>query len=153
MTIELYINVSEPHRLNKNLVSGKTYTGTLKNRSSVIDPTFTIESSDNLSQYNYCYIPAFNRYYFISNIEVINVNLWGFGCHVDVLTTYKSHLKSLSAIISRQELEYNLYLTDDKLLVEVDRDIITLGFNNPLASASGGRSFVLTIAGGSTQTS
>ena len=44
-------------------------------------------------------------------------------------------------------------LNDDKLLVECDRDIMTLGFNNPLSAASGGRSFVITVAGGTSQTS
>lgn len=149
MTIILYRNVSENYRLDKVLTDAIEYNGTLKNSSSVINPTFTIASSANLSTYNYCYIPEFNRYYYINSIEVLTSELWSFGCHVDVLKTYASQIRNLNAIISRQENEYNLYLNDDKLIVECDRDFTVMTFNNPLTPASsGGASIVLTVAGG-----
>lgn len=153
MTITLYQNLSEPHRLDKALRNGKEYSGNLKDSSSVVDPSFIIESTSDLSLYNYCYIPEFHRFYYITGIEVVRTNLWAISCHVDVLMSFKSNIRSLSGIISRQEWQYNLYLNDDKLLVECDRDIMTLGFNNPLSSPSSGRSFVLTVAGGSAQSS
>lgn len=148
MKIYLYQNVSENHRVSKNLTNALEYEGTLRNASSVIDPSFTIESIANLSNYNYCYIPDFNRYYFITSIDVLSPFLWGFGCHVDVLMTYASQIKECSAVIARQEFNYNLYLPDDKLMIECDRDIVTLGFPTELSPASGGKSFVITIAGG-----
>lgn len=153
MTITLYQNLSEPHRLDKSLRNEKEYSGNLKDSSSVVDPSFMIESEYDLSLYNYCYIPEFHRFYYITGIEVIRTNMWAISCHVDVLMSFKTNIRSLSGIISRQEWQYNLYLNDDKLLVECDRDIMTLGFNNPLSSASSGRSFVLTVAGGSAQSS
>ena len=151
MTIILYRNLSEANALSKVLVNSFTITGTLREASSVINPTFTIESSSNLSKYNNCEIPEFNRKYFINDIVVGPNNMWTFATHVDVLSTYASDIRKQTAVLARQEWEYNLYLNDDKLLVEVDRDIMTLGFNSPLSS--GGRSFVLTVAGGVRQTS
>lgn len=153
MTIILHRNLSEPNSLTKVLVDSISITGTLREQSSIIDPTFTIESAANFAIYNYCEIPEFNRKYFINDIVVGPNNIWTFSCHVDVLTTYASDIRKQNAVIARQEWNYNLYLNDDKLMVESDRDIMTLGFNNPLSAASGGRSFVLTVAGGTSQTS
>lgn len=151
MTIILYQNLSETHRVNKILINSKEYSGTLRDSCSIINPSFVIESSDNLSEYNYCYIPNFNRYYFINDVTVVYNNMWQFSCHVDVLHTYSEQIKKSYAIISRQENLYNLYLPDDKLLIECDRDVMTLGFTNPLSSASSGKSIVLTVAGGVSQ--
>ena len=152
MIIKLSRNLSENNSLNKILNDTIEINGTLRAASSIINPSFTIESAANLSTYNYCEIPEFNRKYFINNIVVGTNNMWTFHCHVDVLTTYASDIRKQNAVIARQEWSYNLYLNDDKLLVECDRDIMTLGFNNPLSSASGGKSFVITVAGGTSQT-
>ena len=151
MTIILYKCSSEPNKVDKNIYDSLTFTGTLRESCSIVDPTFTIDSSSMISPtllltFNYCYITEFNRYYFIRNITIINNNLFSFECHVDVLMTYRAQLRGLTAIISRQEKLYNLYLPDDKLIVECDRDIHTYGFpNNP---PTGSRTFVLTVAGG-----
>lgn len=149
MKIYLYQNISENHRVSKNLTNALEYEGNLRSATSVLDPTFTIESGGDLSQYNYCYIPDFHRYYFITSIDVLADSIWAFGCHVDVLHTYSESIRNCTAVISRQEYNYNLYLPDDKLIIECDRDIITLGFSTELpTAASGGKSFVITIAGG-----
>lgn len=153
MTIILSINSSESNSLKKTLSKSITLTGTLRNASSVINPTFTIAATNNLSNYNYCEIPDFGRKYFITNIVVGPNNMWTISTHVDVLSTYEKYIRKQTAVIARQEWLYNLYLNDDRLLVDVDRDIMTLGFSNPLNPANTGKSFVITIAGGSKQSS
>lgn len=151
MTIILYKTYSEPHRVTKTLSNPLEYTGTLKDSSSILNPVFVIENAANLADYNYCYIEEFKRYYFITGIDVLSYSLWAFSCHVDVLMTYASNIRSLSAVIARQENDYNLYLPDNKLLVESGKELNTIPFPYRVPSSSQGRSLIMTIAGGAKQ--
>ena len=113
MNIVLYSNSSEINAVDKNLTELATLTGTLREQSSIIDPIITISGIDNyISQMNYAYIPQFNRYYFITNVESVRNNLWRVSFHVDVLHTYREAIRANSAIIERNENEYDLKLND-----------------------------------------
>ena len=113
MNIMLYSNASEINAVDKKLTELTTLTGTLREQSSIIDPIITISDIDNyIGQMNYAYIPQFNRYYFITNIESVRKNLWKVSFHVDVLYTYRESIRANSAIIERNENEYDLKLND-----------------------------------------
>lgn len=151
MTIILYSSNSEPHRVDKLLTTIAELTGTLKNETSIINPTILIESYDYsmIPSCNYIYIPDFNRYYFINDMVSVKNGLWSISCHVDVLMTYKNQFRKLPAILARQENLYNLYLNDDRFLIDAQRIYQTKVFPNSVSPAtSGGKSFILTLAGG-----
>lgn len=87
-----------------------TCTGSLKEPCSVLYPQVTIERVEyplenpptqwcpyNL---NYCYIPKFNRYYFVTDWKW-NDGVWVFSANVDVLATYKSSIGALNAYVER----------------------------------------------------
>lgn len=99
MDITLYQTLSERERINKVLGSYIAMTGTLRGESSVINPSFLIEYS-NPSDYNYCYIPSFGRYYFITNITSVRNNIWRIDCSVDVLMSFKNEILNLNVIVS-----------------------------------------------------
>ena len=99
MDIILYTTGSEKERITKTLSNGLTLTGTLREESSIINPSFIIQA-DNPSSYNYCYISEFNRYYFITNITSIRNNLWRIDCVVDVLMSFASDILNLDVIVS-----------------------------------------------------
>lgn len=114
MTIKFYKNLSEKNHLDKNITQmGSDVTGTLRENCSVINPVIKIESYTDfdLTKCNYAYITEFGRYYFINNITCVG-NLFELEMHVDVLSTYKAEIRSNSAVISRQQHKYNLYLQD-----------------------------------------
>lgn len=115
MTLILYQNKSEYNKLDKELVEILNLTGTLKNSCSILAPVILIEN-DSLINANYCYIPEYNRYYFITDVTVIKNKLFQISCSVDVLMTFKDNIRQQTAIIARQENLYNLYLNDDKIL-------------------------------------
>lgn len=115
MTIKIYKNLSDNNVLDKNITQmGSDLTGTLKEECSIIDPVITIEdfTSFDIKSANYAYITEFGRYYYITNIICITDKLFELHMHVDVLKTYASEIRSNSAVISRQESQYNLYLQD-----------------------------------------
>lgn len=113
MTLTLYANSSEFAALDKVLTQVASMTGTLREETSIIDPVVTVEGLEPyIAQVNYAYIPEFGRYYFINNIESVRTNLWRISMHVDVLHTYAAGIRENSAIIERNENEYDLQLND-----------------------------------------
>ena len=99
MDIVLYTTGSERERINKTLTNEYTLTGSLRGESSVVNPSFLIET-DNPSLYNYCYISSFGRYYFITNITSIRTGIWKIDCAVDVLMSYATEILNLDVIVS-----------------------------------------------------
>lgn len=99
MDIILHVNSSEKQAINKSIDSGTTLTGSLRNESSVINPSFIIEH-ENPSGFNYCYISDFGRYYFITNITAMRTGIWKIECSVDVLMSFKTQILNLDVIVS-----------------------------------------------------
>lgn len=143
MEIHLYKNNSDNRNMSKSLLDEIAINGILKDSCEITNPTILIEAN-NLSQYNYMYIPDFGRYYYINTIEVVRTNLWRLSCHVDVLMTYRASLLNLKGVISRQQNQYNLYLDDGELPIYQNTSTVTKVFPNKI----NGESYILTVAGG-----
>jgi len=79
--------------------SGTELECNIKAPSSIINPVLEVGTVSPIA-YNYCYIPAFNRYYFIDDI-VFNRGIWVLSCSVDVLASFKSEIGSSSAYVLR----------------------------------------------------
>lgn len=143
-SIMLMQNTSPVNKIGKELSSQLEVTGELRSETSIIDPVIMIECDlADLTNCNYMYIPQFNRYYFVNNIRSIRNGLVEFTCHVDVLETYKDQIKANSAIIKRQENNWNLYLNDGTFKVYQNPIIITKEF----PSGFNTQEFVLAVAG------
>lgn len=142
--ITLQVNNSEKERLDKSITDIATISGTLREKTSLIDPVIVIEG--DLSNYvncNYMTIPAFNRSYFINNITSVSNNLFEISAHVDVLTTYKTQIRTNDAIIARQEKKWNLYLNDGVFKTYQNPFIVTKAFPSGFTS----QHFVFSVAG------
>lgn len=143
-SITLMQNTSPVNKIGKELSSQLEVTGELRSETSIIDPIIMIECDlADLTNCNYMYIPQFNRYYFVNNIRSIRNGLVEFTCHVDVLETYKDQIKANSAIIKRQENNWNLYLNDGAFKVYQNPIVITKEFPSGFSS----QEFVLAVAG------
>lgn len=157
MTIQLYHNNDERIKIGKSLTAvGTQMTGTLKERCNITDPVITLELSNDViaNGVDYMYISDFGRFYFIENITVVASNVFQMICHVDVLESFKTPLKQLNAVISRQEEDgkINTYLNDDQYICRADPFIATVPFkkHNSTDDFKFGTSFdwVLAVAGG-----
>ncbi len=114
MTIKFYNNLSDKIVVDKNITQiGQDMSGTLRENCSIIDPVIKVEGivGANLTSCNYAYITEFGRYYYITNIICVG-NLFEVHMHVDVLMSYRGDIRTNSAVVSRQEKQYNLYLQD-----------------------------------------
>lgn len=115
MELLLYTNNSSNEVVTKNITTLCTLNGTLREGCSIIDPVIRIsDSSFNNAMAavcNYAKIAQFGRYYFVNNI-VSDGKFWLIYMHVDVISSFQTQLKQLSAVVGRNEFKYNTYLQD-----------------------------------------
>ena len=143
MQIKLYKNLSEVNTIGKTLTEESERNGTLKDGCSVLSPSVVL-TGENLSGYNYAYIPHFSRYYFIKEITSVKSGLWEISMRVDVLETYKDSIKANTAIIKRQEKIWDMYINDEKFKAESTNKTATIMFpQNHFNTVN----FILTVAG------
>ena len=142
MTLKLYKNYSDKIVVDKSITQvGADISGTLREDCSIIDPVIAIEGLSDMSV-NYAYITEFGRYYYINNI-VCKGNLFELQMHVDVLKSFAGGIRSNSAVIARQEKNYNLYLSDGVFKTEAIPHYEIRQF----PSGFSGYHFVLAVAG------
>lgn len=145
--INLYVCTDENNRLNKTSLSGNiAMSGTFRSDVSVMSPVFQMETSTNISAYNYAYIPDFGRYYFITDIKAVRNNLWELSLKCDVLMTYRTALNDVPIIAGRAENGYNQMLQDGERATYKDTRIQT--YNFPRSLDANGRKYYLVLTGG-----
>ena len=109
---------SEKRALTKSVSTVVSVTGTLRNESSVINPSILVQASaGTLAGCNYMEIPTFNRKYFITDVVAVSDKLSMVSGHCDVLSTYASEIRQNQAILSRSANNWNLYLNDSSFKV------------------------------------
>lgn len=145
MNITLYVNKSEKNKIGKNLTNDLFISGTLRDATNIINPIILVELNE-ISNYNYCYIPNFNRYYFITDITVIRTGLYAISLLVDVLESFKTDIKNLSVILlNTQNVGSNNYLPSPVFRNNVKSKTDIINFPNGLNDSG---EFILITAGG-----
>ena len=144
MEIVLYNNASEKNKIGKIITEVATLTGEIKESSSIINPTILIEYS-NPTAFNYVYIDAFGRYYFVNDVIVVRNNLLRVSLTVDVLESFKTTILTQHVILDKNKNNFEKYLADENLktLVKTKTDIVN--FPNGLLNSG---EFILITAGG-----
>lgn len=143
MQMITYRNASEYDVLNKDLTKvEENISITLKDDTEMIRPT--IITSNNISNnYNYVYLSAFNRYYFVKG-KSYSQQRYYVQLEVDPLMSYKDAIKSLVVIANRCSQKFNLYQVDPEVPQLAPNVIATQKF----PYGFGGYSFVLAVTGG-----
>ena len=131
-TIKLQNNQSPVNKIGKILYEVATVTGDLKNESEVISPEILIQSDSSILSANYMTIDTFHRKYFIEEIQSVRTNLWLVKAHVDVLETYASKILSNTAVVLRQENNFDLLLNDGVFKCKQDPRISYRKFSSGL---------------------
>ena len=144
MQIKFYKNSSEKNKIGKSLSSGLTLNGNLRDECSITSPSILVEAT-SLVDYNYCYIPEFKRYYFISDITSVRNNLWRVSLKCDVLESFKSDILNSSCIVKKQQNQsYSNNIDDGSYINRVDNFIEIANYQNGF-NADG--EFILLTAG------
>lgn len=72
---------------------------------------------------NYVRIPDFNRYYFIDEPSSVHNLLWELTLKVDTLMSYRIQIGKTSALIARNEFDYDTKLEDQKIFMEYGKSV------------------------------
>ena len=96
MNIDLYRCKSPRNKLNKTLEKTLTISANIyeyeQNRNRL---SFRFTVSD-VGEFNYIYIPDYNRYYFVESVSLSENGVNVYECECDYLMTYKELINQLS---------------------------------------------------------
>ena len=137
-------NSSEDNRVDKTLTNIFNKVCVLKNDTEIINPTLVINANISaMKNVNYFTINELGRSYFVKSIKSIRNGVVEVVGHCDVLSSNKTALRSNTAIISRNESKYNLYLDDGTFRTYSNPHILTRKFPAGFSDCE----FVLAVAG------
>lgn len=102
VTIQFYKYTGRPRTVNKTLGESTDISGVLRDNFNMIKPVITIRKQD-VSNFNYCFIPDFNRYYFIEEVTLQNKNEYEMQLSLDVLKTYETQILDATGRVTEQD--------------------------------------------------
>lgn len=148
MTITLYRSPGERNRLSRSMTVVKTMNAVEATESiNVSNPEVLINRDDSIIGFDYAYIPAFNRYYFLNDMEVVNGQQFKLYLESDPLMSFRDAIFNSSCVAKRSTSSPNMNIVDDlvafKPIPERKYTKMSTGFT---PSAIGG-SYILTIGG------
>lgn len=119
MQVQFSYNKSDERQIFKELVNGITINGSLRDDSSIISPSILFESAD-VMRYNFCYIPEWQRYYFVRNIKSIRTNIYLVELECDVLMSFKNDIANFEVVVDKQTMAKNgdEYIDDGSLVCD-----------------------------------
>lgn len=148
--INLYQSSAEVNRVDKTdfLTGVGTLSGVLREECSIIAPSITFKQT-TVPSFNYVYIAAFGRYYYVTGITSVSKDIWRMSLSCDVLMTWKDDIRALTAIIARQENSFNPLLLDSELPAQANQNITVTEFPAGGFSTAGviEHPFLLTVVG------
>lgn len=113
-TIKLYKMKQDKKVVDKTLGPADQIaqlTALFKGDCTITDPVIEVAYGSEYLNANYMYISDFGRYYFIEQTVVSEQRII-YSCHVDVLKSFSTDIRNMTALVSRSENNYNLYLND-----------------------------------------
>ena len=150
-----YVNV-DPRTLDKRSVFTASnpvpYNIQIHNDCNIKKPVFLLSVSGLPLSGNYCFVPAWNAYYFLSEPVILDGERATVTGVLDYLTTYADGIKALHAYLIRtaDDDNKNKYLPDNKRPAQVNEICQTLKFNATPFRANYAQDIVylLTVIGG-----
>lgn len=113
--------------INKTLENGEDYNILLKESSSIDNLIIDIHTNNQITNFNYCYIPIFNRYYFVNDIEIFPTNIYRLHLHIDVLETYKEDILKIKGNVYNATTDYQIIKSDVTLSDVSNLILVTIG--------------------------
>ena len=121
MNIQIGTTTSEKNRLNKNFSVIASLDGELTEDSNIVNPSILVNYNNSYATANYVYIPVWSRYYYITDITVVN-GMMRIAMHCDVLKSFATDIRNSSATITRSNYK-NEYIRDNLVQLSGQHDI------------------------------
>lgn len=112
-SVRLYTLSKRDNSTKRPTGNGTEYSCIIKSGSGILHPTISLDLGkvNDPSQYNYAYIPDFDRYYFIEEWYFERA-LWTASLKVDVLATYKTEIGNSTLYVMRCASEHDGNIID-----------------------------------------
>ena len=110
---------------------GTTFAIEILEPSSILSPTIRLKTSNPVN-FNYCRIPTYNRYYFVTD-WTSDHNTWIAHLSVDVLATYASDILATRQYVLRSGSEHDEFIIDDAYIMtkEVSSERVDIPIVDP----------------------
>lgn len=103
MVVKLYNTPSDNNVIGKELNDEMVLDNVkLKDATDVMNPVLVLKTEDTFN-YNYCFVPKFNRYYFVRNIQVTPNHIATITLDIDVLESWKDDILKSKGMINQQQ--------------------------------------------------
>lgn len=125
MDIVFYSGFSKPLNSTRRPSGGVTIAGELKRDFTPLAPVVELRAASpvNMPQYNYCRIPAFERYYYIAEWVYIG-GQWQAALTCDVLASYKDAIGAQTCYILRAASRYNGAIPDTTYPITAEPPVV-----------------------------
>lgn len=128
MLISLYNTNDSNMIINKTLTNKVDYDIKIKDNVSIINPVIILKN-ETLITSNYAYIPNFNRYYYIDDIEVFPNDVYNLSLKCDVLMSFKNDILNSNAYINQSTNDNKYYDSGFRSEVKKEVDIYYSDFD------------------------
>lgn len=148
MNISVGKTSDDPRKIKKSFSSVASFSGQLKNESSIKNPVILVQGNiSSVASCNYMHIPAFDRYYYLSDCVSISNSLFELRGTEDVLMSNANDILQSFAIAKRSSSNYDLYLDDGNFKLKSNPIVVTHAFPNAIPCSASDSCFLLMCTG------
>lgn len=127
--IQLMNNTSKDLVVDKVLTPLATYSGTFRETVDALRPTFILQGTV-AANVNYAYIPAFGRFYYVTDRKEVTKDLTELSLYTDVRKSFSTQLANARGIVARNTMIYDMYLNDPKIPVGAHKALAIKKFSS-----------------------
>ena len=106
MDIILYQTTSPNNKINKTLANATTLSGEFRDETNIVNPEVRVEGMQ-YKDYNYAYIEAFGRYYFITEYRSLGHNQLVLYMQVDPLMSFQTEILATEVMLDKTSMAAN----------------------------------------------
>lgn len=123
MLMKLYTTKTPNNTIGKVLENETEYNIKFKAQADRTKPVVVL-MSEIMIDFNYAYIPDFNRYYFVESIEVTPNKIYNISLRCDVLESFKNDILESSGFVNQQTTPNKYYNSDYQTEIKKEVDVI-----------------------------
>lgn len=115
----------------------------LKRDTTIINPVFRLKGSSFSPSYNYVHVPAWDRYYFITNANYVIGDIVEVECVEDYGATWKDEIGSSSLYVLRSAAASDGDIIDSMYPAKTNVTILNASADSPFAESMSGGCYIL----------
>lgn len=144
MQMTLYNYSGDRRRINKFITTiASVNIIAITNDTNILSPSIIIGT--RAFNFNYVYIPNFNRYYYVDDFKLLGGERISLELSCDVLMSHKNAILSSPCIAERSSSNNDPYLRDNKVATKDEPSIYVRNMGTP--SPFNTTTYVLQVAG------